>query len=191
MPNPDRAHGNLAAYFAAARPETGDSAVVAAGAGMEAVRAISTLSVLLNGRDVRVPMVWLGPVPRDGQAQLHAAGVRVCDPEDDEARAELLAGALAFIHMWATHQPAPALLQAMAAGLPCLVSNVPAHRALVRHGETGILCRRERDYLDALVLLLRNPAARRRLGAAARADAERAATPQPSILPPLKIPHVR
>jgi glycosyltransferase involved in cell wall biosynthesis len=186
-----RAHRKLDAYFSAATPEGGDNRVVTAGADMQAVRAISTLSVLLNSRDVRVPMVWLGPVPKDGHAQLNAAGVRVCDPADDEGRAALLAGALAFIHMWATHQPALALLQAMAAGLPCLVSNVPAHRALVRHGETGILCRRERDYLDALVLLLRNPAARRRLGAAARAAAERSAAPQPSIPPRVHLSHVR
>jgi glycosyltransferase involved in cell wall biosynthesis len=60
----------------------------------------------------------------------------------------------------------------MAAGVACLVSDTPAHRALVRHGETGFVCTSERDLLEKLVGLLRDPLERARMGEAARADAQ-------------------
>jgi glycosyltransferase involved in cell wall biosynthesis len=63
--------------------------------------------------------------------------------------------------------------QAMAAGVPCLVSDTPPHRALIRHGETGLICTSERDFLEKLILLLRDRSERKRIGEAARAEAGR------------------
>jgi glycosyltransferase involved in cell wall biosynthesis len=53
------------------------------------------------------------------------------------------------------------------------VSDTPPHRAHIRHGETGFVCTSERDLLEKLILLLRDPAERKRIGEAARGDAER------------------
>jgi len=61
----------------------------------------------------------------------------------------------------------------MAAGVPCLVSDTLAHRALVRHGETGFVCTSERDVREKLILLLRDARERQQIGQAARAEAER------------------
>ena len=63
-----------------------------------------------------------------------------------------------------------ALLEAMAQGLACVASNIPANRALLSHDKTGLLFATG-DPLDAahnLALLLENPALRIRLAKAAR-----------------------
>ena len=60
-----------------------------------------------------------------------------------------------------------ALMEAMAAGLPVVASDIPAHRVLVRPGETGCLARDAPEFADRIASLLDDPAARARLGAAA------------------------
>lgn len=42
------------------------------------------------------------------------------------------------------------MLEAMAAGLPIIASNMPAHTSIVRHEETGMICSSAVDYEDAL-----------------------------------------
>ena len=62
------------------------------------------------------------------------------------------------------------LLEAMAAGLPCVATDVPGCRSLVRHGETGLLVppRDAAALADALARLIADPALRARMGAAGR-----------------------
>ena len=64
-----------------------------------------------------------------------------------------------------------ALLEAMAAGLPVVATDVPGCRDVVRHGETGLLVRGRQaaDIAAALRLLLDRPLLRRELGDRARA----------------------
>lgn len=59
------------------------------------------------------------------------------------------------------------LLEAMAAGLPVVASDLPGHRDCIRHGETGWLVGR-RDDLAAALAGLSDMAGNRRIGAAAR-----------------------
>jgi glycosyltransferase involved in cell wall biosynthesis len=106
-------------------------------------------------------------------AQLDAASVRVLAIQDDAERAQWLSRASAFIHISSGNRLPLAAAQAMAAGVPCLVSDTSPHRALIRHGETGFICTTERDFLEQLILLLRDPAERQRIGEAARAEARR------------------
>lgn len=63
-----------------------------------------------------------------------------------------------------------ALLQAMAAGLCCVASDIPGSRDLIRHGETGLLHPPgdAEALADRLAEALNNPALRRRLGENAR-----------------------
>lgn len=42
------------------------------------------------------------------------------------------------------------MLEAMAAGLPMIASNMPAHKSIVRHKETGMIISTHSDYVDAL-----------------------------------------
>lgn len=60
------------------------------------------------------------------------------------------------------------LLEAMAAGLPVIASDLPAHRELVRSGETGWIAISPQAFSEALASL-RDPATNRKLGEAGRA----------------------
>lgn len=160
-------------FFAATRNEGARPSILVEGAGLEAIDVVTRLCVLLNGREPRVPFSWLGMVDAKARAQLQAANVQVLDAADDAERARSLSSASAFIHVSAQDQLPLAVVRAMAAGVPCLVSDTPSHRALVRHGETGFVCTSERDFLETLVLLLRDRGERRRFGEAARAEAGR------------------
>lgn len=61
-----------------------------------------------------------------------------------------------------------ALMEAMASGLPVVASDIPAHRVLVRTGQTGILAGDAAEFAERIAALLDDPAARARLGAAAQ-----------------------
>ena len=160
-------------FFQQQRHDAARPTVLAGGAGAEAVDGVSRLAVLLNGRQDRVPIGWLGPIARPARAQLQAAGVQLCEAEDEAAAARLLSGAAAYLHVSRTTAQLRALAQAMAAGVPCLASDTLAHRAMIRHGETGFICAGDLDFVEKLIVLMRDPAERERIGQAARAEAGR------------------
>jgi glycosyltransferase involved in cell wall biosynthesis len=62
------------------------------------------------------------------------------------------------------------LIEAMSAGLPSVLSNIPAHTQLVDHEKSGLITElgNRQSIADGLVRLLGNPEARRAMGAAAR-----------------------
>jgi glycosyltransferase involved in cell wall biosynthesis len=163
-------------FFEAPRQEDARPSVLANGFGVEAVDVVSRLSVLLNSRDARIPFSWLGTAEARLRAQLEAAGVMVLDTQDHAESAQSLSRASAFAHISSGGRLPIAIAQAMAAGVPCLVSDTPQHRALIRHGETGFICTSERDFLEKLIFLLRDRAERQRVGEAARAEAGRCFT---------------
>ena len=132
----------------------------------------SRLCVLFNSREARVPFVWLGRAERADAAKLRAANVQVLDGAKD-AETRRCCRASLYLHLSRDEQEPHAVAQAMAAGVPCVVSDTLAHRAVIRHGETGYVCTSERDFVERMTVLLRNEAERRRLGEAARAEAER------------------
>src|SRR5205823_3318663 len=68
-----------------------------------------------------------------------------------------------------------ALLEAAACARPIVAADMPGSREVVRHGETGLLAPPGdvARLAEAVAALMQNPAARRRMGAAARALAER------------------
>lgn len=160
-------------FFATPRTQTTPSPVVANGSGGEAVDSIARLCVLFNSREVRVPFIWLGRVARGDAAKLRAANVRVLDGAEDAETAQVLSHASLYLQLSPHNQELHAVAQAMAAGVPCLVSDTLAHRSVIRHGETGYVCVSERDFVEKMTILLRDAAERTRLGEAARAEAER------------------
>ncbi len=62
-----------------------------------------------------------------------------------------------------------ALMEAMASGMAVVVSDIPAHRALVRDGETGRLAGSPPEFSDRISELLSDEGQRARLGDRARA----------------------
>lgn len=61
-----------------------------------------------------------------------------------------------------------ALIEAQAAGLPAVVSNVVGNRDVVIHGETGFVCDTDEDLIQKTRLLLQDSALRQKMGKAAR-----------------------
>jgi len=163
-------------FFSTRRDEDKRAHVIASGGGQEVVDLVTRLAVLFNGREPRVRFSWLGPALVGGAGALAAAGVQVIAAPDEAARAQALSQAWLFIDVSVEDEMPLGTAQAMAAGVPCLVSDTAAHRELIRHGETGFICASERDYLDRLVLLLRDRDECARLGEAARAEARRRLT---------------
>lgn len=160
-------------FFACPRKQEPRVAVVADGSGGEAVDLVSRLCVLFNSREARVPFWWLGPADAETARQLVAGDVQILEAADEAERAQALSRASLFLHLSFREQAPHAVAQAMAAGVPCLASDTLAHRAIVRHGDTGYICTSERDFVEKITILLRDPAERARLGEAAREEAER------------------
>lgn len=74
---------------------------------------------------------------------------------------------------WVLGKAGLKVIQYMAFGIPSVSSNVGTAPLQVRHGETGYLADDDEQWLDLLTMLLRDPALRARIGAAARAEAVR------------------
>ena len=62
-----------------------------------------------------------------------------------------------------------AVLEAMAAGLPVVASDIPAHRELIRHGETGFLASDPASMSRFVSDLMRDDGLRHRMGSEGRA----------------------
>ncbi len=84
-----------------------------------------------------------------------------------EARRRLL-GLDVFVHYSAWDAIPNSVLEAMAAGLPVVASDIPANRGLVAPGETGLLAKNEVELLESCLSLVDDPALRRKMGEAGR-----------------------
>jgi glycosyltransferase involved in cell wall biosynthesis len=104
-----------------------------------------------------------------GRARLHFHG----SLSAEEVRRRLAAGSLFTLPSHEEGQPI-AILEAMAAGLPVVVTSIGANPDVVRDGVDGLLVapRDPAALADALERLLRDPAERRRIGASARERAQ-------------------
>lgn len=75
---------------------------------------------------------------------------------------------------WVLGKAGLKVIQYMAFGIPSVSSDVGTAPLQVREGETGFLARGEEDWVTLLERLIRDPAERARVGAAARIEAVRA-----------------
>ncbi|PYO55972.1 MAG: hypothetical protein DMD83_16850 [Candidatus Rokuibacteriota bacterium] len=121
--------------------------------------ALVQAAAALRGRAARLlVMIGSGPLRGRLEAEARAAGVRAEFPGVVEH--QLLPGWLgaadAFVLPSFTEGHPKVLLEAMAAGVPCVASDCPGNRALVRDGDTGLLFdpRDPRDLAAALERVL-------------------------------------
>jgi glycosyltransferase involved in cell wall biosynthesis len=73
---------------------------------------------------------------------------------------------------WARGKCGYKLIQYMACGLPVIASPVGVNTEIVEHGVNGFLATTDADWREALVMLLRDPDLRNRMGAAGRRKVE-------------------
>jgi glycosyltransferase involved in cell wall biosynthesis len=127
------------------------------------IRALAELH-----EDVNLLLIGDGPAKQQFEelGVLLAPGrVRIMGSNDP---IPLLAAADIFAFPTLAEGLSGALIEAMAAGLPCVTTDIPGNRELVRHGETGLLVPPANSSALAAALrnLLENPTAARRLGEA-------------------------
>jgi len=128
---------------------------------------------LAAGR-TRFTLVLAGGGPAEPRLARMAAALGVADRvrflgwRDDVPR--LLAAADLFVSPSRSEAFPLAVIEAMASGLPVVVSDIPAHLELVRNGQDGLVFRRgrARDLANAITLLCDVPGVRAPLAEGAR-----------------------
>jgi glycosyltransferase involved in cell wall biosynthesis len=128
------------------------------------------LAVLLGGEDLGLAFNWVGSVDSATRLRLKAAqvGVFAVDTLDDWA-ARLAAGWV-YLAPGGDHGFPALLVEAMAVGLPCVAVDTPDHRDIIRHGETGYLCRTAEEIVSCIAPLIDSKELRNKIGQAARED---------------------
>jgi glycosyltransferase involved in cell wall biosynthesis len=163
-----------AAYFGAPPPAVRQPLIVSASRWRDAPAAagFDQLAVLLGGEGLGLAFHWIGPLDEVSAARLQAANVGMLDPRDEPERATRLADAWVYVALSEVNAFPICLAEAMAAGLPCVAMDTPAHRSLVRQGETGYLCRNQGEVIDRIAQLADSPELRSRMGRCGRALAQ-------------------
>ncbi|MBU3653380.1 MAG: glycosyltransferase family 4 protein [Limnohabitans sp.] len=136
-----------------------------------------TAAQLLRQQGVKVRCLLVGGVDQDNRASIDEATLQRWNAEGvvewlgfRTDVAQLLTQAdIACLPSYREGLP-KALLEAMAAGLPCVTTDVPGCREAVRHGDNGLLvpARHPEALAQALKQLIEDPAMRARMGARGR-----------------------
>ncbi len=147
--DPQKGFAIAVAAFAKVVAEMSDARLIVAGEG----RDRETLGLLPEAARDRVSL--LGTIPNDLVPSVHAAS-------------EVFVSSA-----WGQESFGIAVVEAMAAGLPVVVSDIPGYREVVDHGVEGLLVppRDPEALAAALLRVLRDPSLAERLGRAGRARA--------------------
>jgi len=118
----------------------------------------------------RLRCLWIGggelePVVREMSRDMNLAGrLEITGWLKPPEALRRLRDADVFVHYSRWEGLPNAVLEAMALGLPIVVSDAPGNRDLVRHGENGFIARSEIELLERTLELVDDPGLRRRLG---------------------------
>lgn len=161
-------------FFSMPRKESVKPLIVTGGRknSERSIEVFTQLAVLLSDEELGLEFNWLGTAPAATRQRLRAAGVSVTAlANDDECAASMSTGWM-YVAPWSTRGFPLFLVQAMAAGLPCVALDCDQHREIIEEGKTGFLCASEQDMVRQIAVLVDNSDLRIQMGAAARASAE-------------------
>ena len=161
------------AFFAVRRREWARPRVLTSGYPESAVAAdrYAQLAVLIvHGRNAPV-LEWIGGATRASIQRLQAADVQMIDAQNASERARCMAAGWMYVAPVATRGFPLNVAEAMAAGLPCVAIDTPAHRDLIEHGRTGFLYRDYHELAQRIGQLLDARKLRLEMGKAAQRHA--------------------
>jgi glycosyltransferase involved in cell wall biosynthesis len=163
-----------AEFFAAARNEARRPLVVTGNHinNPRSAELFAQLAVLLGGEDLGLGFNWVGTVDHGSMVRLKAAQVGVFQARTASERASRLAAGWVYLAPGGTSGFPSLLVEAMAVGLPCVAVDTPYHRDVIRHGETGYLCRTEQEIVHCIAQLIDSQELRLQIGQAAREEAQ-------------------
>jgi glycosyltransferase involved in cell wall biosynthesis len=169
-----------AAFLRVPRQEARHPLIVTGGALQSRRNAdlYAQLAVLLGGEGLNIGLQWIGSLGQAGRARLDAAQVAVVAAQSDAECAALMGRAWLYVAPGRTRGFPLYLVDAMAAGLPCVAMDCAQHRDLIVDGVTGYLCATERDLILRIASLIDSPELRLVIGAAARMEALRRFDPE-------------
>lgn len=137
----------------------------------KAPEVFAELAVRMEVDELHTRFVWVGAGESEREAQLRAVGAEVTGwVASDDVRRHLSA-ATVYVQTSRWEGMPLSVIQAMAAGVPCVVTDVVGNRDAIRHGTTGFIARDLDELASYVALLLRHPELRTRVGEAARRDA--------------------
>lgn len=158
-------------FFSTPRQESKKPLIVTGGrhSDVRSVELFSQLAVLLSGEELGLEFNWLGTVPAIALRRLQAANVSMSSIASDQECAAFFARGWMYVAPWSTRGFPLFLVQAMAAGLPCVALDCEQHREVIEDGRTGFLCASEQEMFTKIATLVDSPALRSEMGAAAKA----------------------
>ncbi len=115
--------------------------------------------------------IWVGSGDARRTAELRAAGVEVTGWVDAARVREILSSATVCVQTSRWEGMPLSVLQALAAGVPCVVTDVVGNRDAVRHGITGFVMSRFDAMVAGVSRLLDDADLRQQFSQAARRDA--------------------
>ncbi len=122
----------------------------------------STLSETLQ-QDME--WLWIGASEKDAMLPAHVQRTGWVSREDG---LRLMASLDVYIQTSRWEGLSYALLEAMALGKAVVVADIPSNVDVIKHGVTGFICATEKEYIDTLTTLQRDPNLRERVGKAAQ-----------------------
>ncbi|MFM2399498.1 MAG: hypothetical protein RL341_1655, partial [Pseudomonadota bacterium] len=167
--------------FALHRAETSPPTVISIGRACEqkAPERFTELSLKFQIDESTVQFVWVGSGETAREDLLKAACVKVTGWVGSDEVKQWLSAASVYVQTSRWEGMPLSVLQAMAAGLPCVVTDVVGNKDAIRHGETGFIAKNDDEILGYVRLLLADDALRKQLGMAARLDAQQRFGPEP------------
>lgn len=143
---------------------------------LTAEKNLRFLATLQRELDVSYPGLYGFLIVGDGNErpwlEENLRGARFTGVLKGEALAEAYASMDLFVFPSETDTYGNVVVEAMASGVPAVVTSMGGPKYLVRHGETGFVAQSPEAFVEHVALLARNLPLRQSMGAAARRFAE-------------------